>query len=85
MKFALSIGNVIPHPNGELIDTLIPSDGKSSSKGSFSNRFGFGAFPLHTDAAFWPTPTKQMILFSMLANDYDSLIYNSNNFLDYCY
>lgn len=65
INLAHKVGNIIPHPNGDLIFRLIPQSGEKSIKGTFSNRYGFGNFPLHTDTAFWPKPAHYLILYSV--------------------
>jgi alpha-ketoglutarate-dependent taurine dioxygenase len=60
------IGEIVMHPNGHLINRLRPNNGSEKIKGTLSNRFGFGNFPLHTDTAFWPIPVR-FILFSSTA------------------
>ena len=62
ISIANYMGNIIPHPNGEKIFCLKPSDGKSAVKGTFSNVFGYSEFPLHTDTAFWSVPARYLIL-----------------------
>jgi len=80
-NYAELVGIVIPHPNGEMINTLKANDGLYSCKGSFSNRFGYSSFPLHTDTAFWSIPARYMMLCSIHANEHDTLIYSSLAFL----
>lgn len=63
-ELASVVGNILVHPNGENIATLNPSQGQKSIKGTFSNTFGLQKFPLHTDTAFWSTPTRFVMLCS---------------------
>lgn len=40
------------------------SPGLTSTTGnSLSDRYGFGAFPYHTDVAYWPRPARYLALF----------------------
>jgi alpha-ketoglutarate-dependent taurine dioxygenase len=59
-----SIGQIITHPSGHIINRLKPNNGNEKVKGTFSNRFGFGNFPLHTDTAFWTIPVRYVLLSS---------------------
>lgn len=61
-ELAFKLGQVVKHPNGQEIYTLKPKDGMNSGKGTFSNKYGFGKFPLHTDTAFYAHPIRFMIL-----------------------
>lgn len=62
ISLAKSIGQIQRHPNGDEIFTLTPKDGLNSTKGTFSNKYGFGRFPLHTDTAFYVQPIRYMML-----------------------
>lgn len=75
-------GKIVPHPNGSLIDTLIPKESKDSNNFSFSKKFGLNKFPFHTDTAFFNKPVKYMALFSEEANDCPTLLLNFLSVLD---
>ena len=62
LAVAEKIGTIIPHPNGKLLNVLKPSDGVASMSGTFSSIYGFEAFPLHTDTAFWPKPVRYIVM-----------------------
>ena len=62
IKIAKGLGQLTNHPNGQLIGKLKPKDGSNSIKGTFSNQYGYDAFPLHTDTAFWPKPVRYVLL-----------------------
>jgi len=62
VSIANQIGNVKPHPNGEVVFSLVPSNGERCNKGTFSNIYGYSEFPLHTDTAFWSTPARYLVL-----------------------
>jgi alpha-ketoglutarate-dependent taurine dioxygenase len=65
VEICKNIGEIIPDSNGHLIKKLKPNSGIGKTKGTFSNRFGFGQFPLHTDTAFWATPVRYILLSSI--------------------
>lgn len=62
IEIAKAIGRVVPNSNGEAIVKLIATDGRSALKGTFSDTFGFGQFPLHTDTAYFSLPVRYLIL-----------------------
>lgn len=81
ISLASRLGNIIPHPNGETIFCLEPSDGKNSVKGTFSNVFGYSEFPLHTDTAFWEIPARHVILAMIDKSDCETHIINTSDVL----
>lgn len=74
------IGQLLPHPNGEIIFNLRPSNGANSIKGTFSNRFGLNPFPLHTDTAFWETPARYIALSSINKSETSTQLLDMSNF-----
>lgn len=64
-----SLGTVTSHPNGCKVFTLKPKSGLSATKGTFSNKYGFDKFPLHTDTVFFAQPIRYMILSSNKPSD----------------
>lgn len=62
ISLAKVIGQIQKHPNGSEIFTLTPKNGVKSTKGTFSSKYGYGKFPLHTDTAFYTQPIRYMIL-----------------------
>lgn len=64
LSLAYSLGTLVSHPNGSKVFTLTPKSGISSTKGTFSNKYGFEQFPLHTDTAFFVQPIRYMLLSS---------------------
>jgi L-asparagine oxygenase len=46
---------------GEKLIEIIP--GISKSKNTLTTRYGFGAFPFHTDTAYWEKPAKYIALY----------------------
>lgn len=69
-----NFGKIVPHPNGNLIDVLIPKEQKDSNYFSFSKKFGLNKFPFHTDTAFLSIPVRYMALFTEEANDCATLL-----------
>jgi len=58
------IGNPIPEPrDGVLIKELQPRDSDSALRNTLSARYGTGAFPFHTEAAYWLCPPNYWVLF----------------------
>ena len=47
--------------NGEVVQLIRPKDSSEATSKSFSHHFGHGAFPLHTDTAFWLKPVRYVI------------------------
>ena len=62
LDIAATIGNIFPHPNGELLAVLTANDGINSLPGTFSQKFGFGEFPMHTDTSFLGKPVRYLVL-----------------------
>lgn len=60
LGFAQSLGRPVRAPTGELVKRLIPKT-SGTIPGTLSSTFGMGAFPLHTDTAFWPLPCRYIV------------------------
>jgi alpha-ketoglutarate-dependent taurine dioxygenase len=73
---AESIGKIIPHPDGNHLNVVKPKSSKNAINGSFSNKYGYGEFPFHTDTAFWLQPARYIVMASLLASDTDTVIIN---------
>jgi len=69
LEIATSLGSIRPHPNGEKLSILSPSHGEHSIKGTFSHRYGFSLFPLHTDTAFWSQPSRYIVIGMFMKSD----------------
>lgn len=65
---ARSLGEIIRHHNGDLYDVVVANNGLNAKTGTFSQKFGFAAFPLHTDTAFWATPARFLVMWSPKAS-----------------
>jgi len=60
-QIARSLGRPVISPTGELIKLLVPKDVTNARPSTLSAAHGTGAFPLHTDTAFWPTPCRYLV------------------------
>ncbi|MEZ5029765.1 MAG: TauD/TfdA family dioxygenase [Saprospiraceae bacterium] len=78
LDIANQLGEVIAHPNGEVISNISPKAKEASMNGTFSNRFGFEEFPLHTDTAFWSKPVRFVLLSSENVSQTKTLILHKN-------
>lgn len=61
-------GNVIPGDNGELLQQLRALPVGSGIKNTFTNVYGYGAFPWHIDTAYWDLPVRRLALYSKCAS-----------------
>lgn len=62
LRIASALGTIIRDPAGELVSLLRPQYSHQTLSRSFSFRHGHGAFPLHTDTAFWSIPARYLVL-----------------------
>lgn len=62
LAVAEKLGRPVAAPGGEFVRALRPNDREFAPPGSLSANYGRGAFPLHTDTAFWPTPARLILL-----------------------
>lgn len=62
VEFAKCFGNPIPLADGLVVKTLRVSPSGEAKSNTLSERFGTGAFPFHTDTAFWPRPARLVLL-----------------------
>lgn len=56
------LGEIIPL-NGQVNQKLIPLTRDVATSPSFSKRYGYEAFPLHTDTVFWMKPARFAVFF----------------------
>lgn len=64
---ALELATELGVPRGDLRDgrtvrTISPQDPSSATPNTLSSRYGFGAFPLHTETAYWRRPVRWLML-----------------------
>jgi hypothetical protein len=62
LDLARSIGRPVASPTGELVKQLTPTPQAHARRGTLSHTYATGSFPLHTDTAFWPVPSKYIVL-----------------------
>jgi len=62
LELARSVGKPVPSPTGALVRELAPTPRPNARKGTLSDGYGLGSFPLHTDTAFWPLPSRYIVL-----------------------
>lgn len=67
LELATSIGRPVPSQTGELVKELVPTFPAAARKGTLSETYGNGPFPLHTDTAFLPVP-RRYVLFRVLGD-----------------
>jgi hypothetical protein len=60
LSITTHLGNLRPL-NGEVLQIVEAKAASEATTNSFSHRVGYGAFPLHTDTAFWPKPARYII------------------------
>ncbi len=65
LEIAKNFGVVVPGARGELLQLLSAREKGNGPKGSFSHTVGYGAFPWHTDTAYWDVPTRYLLLYSV--------------------
>ncbi|QGG57899.1 TauD/TfdA family dioxygenase [Paenibacillus sp. B01] len=68
----------------KIIDRLSPKDKDEAHKNSLSGVHGMNSFPLHTDTAYFRTPARYILLYSVNpgSGDRPTLIYDTNHFLN---
>lgn len=62
LAIARSIGRPLLSPTGELVKEIMPKSKGEARLGTASAHHGTGAFPLHTDTAFWPLPCRYVVM-----------------------
>lgn len=62
MRLAMSLGKPVENARHELISELRVTASAKARQLTLSATFGTGAFPLHTDTAFWPTPARFLVM-----------------------
>jgi alpha-ketoglutarate-dependent taurine dioxygenase len=62
LELGKSIGLPVQTPNGELVKEIRRVPAHEAPVNSQSAKYGFGAFPLHTDTVFWPVPVRYVLL-----------------------
>jgi alpha-ketoglutarate-dependent taurine dioxygenase len=62
LRLAETIGQPLPHPNGQMVRELVPMKRDAAPKNTMSAACGLNAFPWHTDTAFWSTPARHLVM-----------------------
>lgn len=62
LRLATSLGKPVRNAHHALISELRVAASVEARPMTLSAIFGTGAFPLHTDTAFWPTPAKFLVM-----------------------
>lgn len=62
LELAASLGTPVRSPDGHLVKVLRPCTSAQSHHMTLSKKYGRGAFPFHTDTAFWPLPCRYVVL-----------------------
>lgn len=69
-----SLGKLIPDSFGQLQSVLRPHHSGEVLTRSFSFKYGYNAFPLHTDTAFWIEPVRYIVLRSQAPSSTPTLV-----------
>ena len=62
VDLASTLGEIVQGPNGERVKTLRVIESSEAPKGTFSETYGKGSFPYHTDTAFLDVPVRFVAL-----------------------
>lgn len=62
LDLARGLGRPVPAATGELVKALKPIESHIARPGSLSADCGLGEFPFHTDTAFWPRPSRYLVM-----------------------
>jgi hypothetical protein len=62
LRLARNLGKPVENARHELISVLQVTATTEARPLTLSAIFGTGAFPLHTDTAFWPTPARFLVM-----------------------
>lgn len=82
LSLAKNLGEITCHPNGEVYDVVVANNGVNARTGSFSQKFGFDEFPLHTDTAFWAIPARFLVMWSPEVSATSTTILSWRDILD---
>lgn len=62
INISKTLGEILKHQNGNDVEYLKPKYKKDAIKNTFSYKYEYDRFPLHTDTAFWEIPAKYVLL-----------------------
>jgi alpha-ketoglutarate-dependent taurine dioxygenase len=64
LPIATHLGSALPDPRDQkLVKDIRPQPAATANPNTLSSRYGKAAFPLHTEAAFLPTPPRFLLLY----------------------
>jgi alpha-ketoglutarate-dependent taurine dioxygenase len=61
LELARTVGRPVRSPTGELVKELTPIPQAQARRGTLSDAYATGSFPLHTDTAFWALPSRYLV------------------------
>lgn len=63
LDFVSTFGSPTPEPrDGTVVKEIAPMPSALATSNTLSSRHGFGAFPFHTDSAYWKKPARWLVL-----------------------
>lgn len=62
LELAKSIGQPVSLRDGTFVKRITPKPTSEALSATLSATYGTGRFPLHTDTAFWPLPSRFLIM-----------------------
>jgi alpha-ketoglutarate-dependent taurine dioxygenase len=65
LNLAYSLGQPVFASDGSILKYITPLSTACAPILTLSARYGFGAFPLHTDTAYWPLPARYVLFMAM--------------------
>ncbi|SRR5260370_849737 len=70
LDLAWALGQPEPDPReGVLVKDIRPQPKELANTNTLSSRYGMGAFPFHTEAAYLPTPPRFLLLYCVDPGD----------------
>lgn len=62
VRLAKTLGNTASSTNNNVVERIFPRPQLEARPNSFGSVHGTGAYPLHSDTAHWPIPTRFLVL-----------------------
>lgn len=62
LAVASKLGQPVQDRFNTVLRVLTPTVSEKARPGTLSARYGCGPFPLHTDTAFWPQPSRYLVM-----------------------
>jgi hypothetical protein len=82
LRLAMSLGKPVENARHELTSELRVATTAEARPLTLSATFGTGAFPLHTDTAFWPTPARFLVMLAEGDIRRTTTVYSMRRILD---